>query len=143
LHQNNVCVNLRLCNHLVVGYSFGCRLSSRICAIALLQVKLASQQPIRQALDIHRRSTALSPQTPYRSTVQCRKLQRISVARKKAKAVPLYATGASVERRYSSYSFFTWALDGVEWSASRPCRALAPGKGPPLQYPLYKRLAGP
>jgi hypothetical protein len=37
-----------------------------------------------------------------------------------------------VERRYSSYSFSTWALDGGEWSASRPGRALAPGKGTPV-----------
>jgi hypothetical protein len=34
--------------------------------------------------------------------------------------------------RYSSYSFSTLALDGAEWSASRPCRALPPGKGPPV-----------
>jgi hypothetical protein len=32
--------------------------------------------------------------------------------------------------RYSSYSFSTLALDGGEWSASRPGRALAPEKGP-------------
>jgi hypothetical protein len=32
--------------------------------------------------------------------------------------------------RYSSYSFLTSALDGDEWSASRPGRALPPGKGP-------------
>jgi hypothetical protein len=36
------------------------------------------------------------------------------------------------ERRYSSYSFTTTALDGGEWSASRPGRALPPGKGPPV-----------
>jgi hypothetical protein len=36
------------------------------------------------------------------------------------------------ERRYSSYSLSTLALDGGEWSASRPGRALAPGKGPPV-----------
>jgi hypothetical protein len=36
------------------------------------------------------------------------------------------------ERRYSSYSFSTSALDGGEWSASRPGRALAPEKGPPV-----------
>jgi hypothetical protein len=36
------------------------------------------------------------------------------------------------ERRYSSYSFSTSALDGGEWSASRPGRALPPGKGPPV-----------
>jgi hypothetical protein len=37
-----------------------------------------------------------------------------------------------VERRYSSYSFTTSALDEGEWSASRPGRAFPPGKGPPL-----------
>jgi hypothetical protein len=31
---------------------------------------------------------------------------------------------------YSSRSFLTSALDGGEWSASRPGRALPPGKGP-------------
>jgi hypothetical protein len=36
------------------------------------------------------------------------------------------------ERRYSSYSYLTSALDGGEWSASRPGRALPPGKGPPV-----------
>jgi hypothetical protein len=35
-------------------------------------------------------------------------------------------------RRYSSYSFSTSALEGGEWSASCPSRALAPGKGPPV-----------
>jgi hypothetical protein len=35
------------------------------------------------------------------------------------------------ERRYSSYSFLTSILDGGEWSASRPGRALPPGKEPP------------
>jgi hypothetical protein len=33
---------------------------------------------------------------------------------------------------YSSYSFLTSALDGGKRSASRPGRALPPGKGPPL-----------
>jgi hypothetical protein len=40
--------------------------------------------------------------------------------------------GAWGERTYSSYSFSTSALDGGEWSASRPVRALPPGKGPPV-----------
>jgi hypothetical protein len=35
-------------------------------------------------------------------------------------------------KRYSSYSFSTSALEGGEWSASRPSRALAPVKGPPV-----------
>jgi hypothetical protein len=30
----------------------------------------------------------------------------------------------------------------MEWSATRPGRALPPGKGPP-RYPLYRRLGGP
>jgi hypothetical protein len=33
---------------------------------------------------------------------------------------------------YSSYPFTTSALDGGEWSASRPSRALLPEKGPPV-----------
>jgi hypothetical protein len=37
------------------------------------------------------------------------------------------------ERKYSSYSLTTSALDGGEWSASRPGRTLAPGKGPPVR----------
>jgi hypothetical protein len=36
------------------------------------------------------------------------------------------------ERRKSYYSFLTSALDGGEWSASRPGRDLLPGKGPPV-----------
>jgi hypothetical protein len=40
--------------------------------------------------------------------------------------------GAWVERKYSSNTFSTSALDGGEWSASRPGRSLAPGKGPPV-----------
>jgi hypothetical protein len=40
--------------------------------------------------------------------------------------------GAWGERRYSSYSFSTLALDCCEWSASRPGRALPPGKWPPV-----------
>jgi hypothetical protein len=36
------------------------------------------------------------------------------------------------ERRYSSYTFTTSALDGGEWSASRSGRVLLPGKGSPV-----------
>jgi hypothetical protein len=51
----------------------------------------------------------------------------------KGKAVPLHAMdGTWGERRYSSYSFLTSALEGGEWSASRPGRALLPGKEPPV-----------
>jgi hypothetical protein len=59
-----------------------------------------------------------------------------------AKAVPLDGMKAlGGERRYSSYSFTTSALDGGEWSATRPGRALPLGNGP--LYPLYRRLGGP
>jgi hypothetical protein len=40
--------------------------------------------------------------------------------------------GAWGERRYIFYSFLTSILDGGEWSASHPGRALPPGKGPPV-----------
>jgi hypothetical protein len=47
--------------------------------------------------------------------------------KKKAKAVPLHVTKAlGGDRKYSSYSFLTSALDGGEWSTSRPGRALPP-----------------
>jgi hypothetical protein len=36
------------------------------------------------------------------------------------------------ERKYSSYSFTTSALNGGKWSESRPGLALPPGKGPPV-----------
>jgi hypothetical protein len=39
---------------------------------------------------------------------------------------------AQGERRYNSYSLTTSALDGGEWSESRPGRTLAPGKGHPV-----------
>jgi hypothetical protein len=44
----------------------------------------------------------------------------------KGEGVPLHAMEAHGERRYSSYSYSTSALDGSEWSASRPGRALPP-----------------
>jgi hypothetical protein len=49
--------------------------------------------------------------------------------KKKKKAVPLHAMEAHRgERRYSFCSYLTSALDGGEWSASRPVRAFPPGK---------------
>jgi hypothetical protein len=54
---------------------------------------------------------------------------------KKVKKKSCLATrhgGTLGERRYSSYSFLISALDGGEWSASRPGRALPPGKEPPV-----------
>jgi hypothetical protein len=49
----------------------------------------------------------------------------------KSKVVPLcYIQAHLGDRRYSSYSFLTSALEGGEWSASPPGRALPPGKEP-------------
>jgi hypothetical protein len=48
--------------------------------------------------------------------------------------------GAWGERSYSSYSFSTSAPDGGEWSASRPCLALAPGKGPPPPVSIVQEV---
>jgi hypothetical protein len=50
----------------------------------------------------------------------------------KAKLYRYRHTGDKGERKYSSFSFLTSALDGGEWSASRPGRALAPEKGSPV-----------
>jgi hypothetical protein len=51
---------------------------------------------------------------------------------KKKQSCPATRHGSAWgERRYSSYSFLTSALDGGEWSASRPGRALPPVKGTP------------
>jgi hypothetical protein len=53
----------------------------------------------------------------------------------KGKAVPLHAMEAlGGESRYSSYSFTTSALDGGEWSASRPSRAFTPGERTPSTH---------
>jgi hypothetical protein len=48
------------------------------------------------------------------------------------KGCPATAMQATMRRGYSSYSFLISALDGGEWSASRPGRALPPVKGPPV-----------
>jgi hypothetical protein len=49
----------------------------------------------------------------------------------KAKADPLHAMKVLTGRGGTAPSHsWTLALDGGEWSASRPRRALAPGKGP-------------
>jgi hypothetical protein len=51
----------------------------------------------------------------------------------KAESCPITShEGAWWERRYISYLFSASALDGGEWSASLPGRALAPGRGPPV-----------
>jgi hypothetical protein len=60
-----------------------------------------------------------------------RHIKRVAVLPLKKKAVPATChEGTRGERKYSSYSYLTSALDGGEWSASRPGRAL------PLSVPI-------
>jgi hypothetical protein len=61
-------------------------------------------------------------------------LENLNPDVKVKKAVPQHTYGGTGGggRMYSSYSFSTSALDGGERSASRPGRALTPGKEPPL-----------
>jgi hypothetical protein len=54
------------------------------------------------------------------------------VSKVEGKAVPLRSIDAHLgDRRYSSCSFLTSAVEGGEWSASRPGRALPPGERAP------------
>jgi hypothetical protein len=75
--------------------------------------------------------------------VQLLFLLLLFIATIKVKVVPLRSIEAHLgDRRYSSYSFLTSALEGGEWSASHAPAALHPrGKSP--RYPLYRRLGGP
>jgi hypothetical protein len=50
----------------------------------------------------------------------------------KSKAVPLPPCRCRGVRKYYSYLFLTSALDGGEWSASRPSLAFPPGKRHPV-----------
>jgi hypothetical protein len=50
----------------------------------------------------------------------------------KARAVQRQPCRRFGGEEYSSFSFSTSALDGGDWSASRPDCTLVPGKGPPV-----------
>jgi hypothetical protein len=52
-----------------------------------------------------------------------------------------YHAGDKEERRYSSYTFLTAALDGVSDQRHTPAALYPRGKGP--RYPLDRRLGGP
>jgi hypothetical protein len=59
-----------------------------------------------------------------------------------AKAVPLHATRTvGRERRNSSYSFSTSALDGVSGQRHAPAALYTRGEDP--QHPLDRKLGGP
>jgi hypothetical protein len=60
------------------------------------------------------------------------------IKQKRCTATPCRRQG---EKMSSSYSFLPSALDGSEWPASRPGRALPSGKDP--RYLLYRRPGGP
>jgi hypothetical protein len=60
---------------------------------------------------------------------------------KKSKAVPLHAMVALGGEEYSSYSFFTSALDGVSGQRHASAVLCLGGKDP--RYPLYRRLGWP
>jgi hypothetical protein len=69
-----------------------------------------------------------------------RRLIFISAKTVKCKAVPLHDMQEPGWEEYSSYSFLTWAVEGV--SGQRHAQAtLYPGKD--LQYPLDRSLGGP
>jgi hypothetical protein len=57
-----------------------------------------------------------------------------SIYKQKSKGNLSYTchAGSIGERRYSSYSLLTSALDRGEWSESLPSRTIPPGKGPPV-----------
>jgi hypothetical protein len=64
----------------------------------------------------------------------------------KVKAVSQHTyggTGGGGKRMYSSYSFTTSALDGDEWLAPCPGRALPLGKGPLPSTHLTEGWVGP
>jgi hypothetical protein len=65
--------------------------------------------------------------TRFLFTINITKSDRRKV---KGKAVPLHTMEHREERRYSSYSLMTSALEGGEWSASSPGHTLHLGKGP-------------
>jgi hypothetical protein len=61
------------------------------------------------------------------------KCSNVQSSPKKCKVVPLRSTEAHLgDSRCSSYSFLISALEGGEWAALRPSRALHLGKEPPV-----------
>ena len=64
----------------------------------------------------------------------------VVVVLKRGKVIPLRASVAQRVGEIELYSSMTAALEGGEWTATRPSWTLPPGK---TQYPLYRRLGGP
>jgi hypothetical protein len=85
--------------------------------------------------NIHKHSLLMKKYTIMQLTHEV----RAEVVRRKVKLSRYRHVGAK-GKRYSS-SFLSSALDGGEWSASRPYRAFILGKG--SRYPLCRRLGGP
>jgi hypothetical protein len=64
----------------------------------------------------------------FRKKAEARNENKYEISMPICKAVPSHTMEEQGERKCISYSFLTSALDGGEWSASRPGRALLPGK---------------
>jgi hypothetical protein len=77
----------------------------------------------------------LKQQLTFRDdTASCSCRRSLIIIIVNGKVVPLRPMQAHLgDRRYSSYSFLTSALEGGEWSASCPGRALPPGKEPQVR----------
>jgi hypothetical protein len=95
----------------------------------------ASSSGIQQCTVTHPEETnknhSRKPRDALLPSLQCSSLYGKTEG--KGKVVPLRSIEAHLgDRRYSSYRFLTSALEGGEWSASRPGRALPPGKEPPV-----------
>jgi hypothetical protein len=98
-------------------------------------VKIFINLPDRQHMRCERtvKTGAVIPTTT--DVWKLRMVSQIKFGDYKSKAVTLHAMatlGEGGERKYSSYSFLTSALDGCEWSAARPGRSLPQGKDPPV-----------
>jgi hypothetical protein len=67
-----------------------------------------------------------------RKTLSLARLRRVDLASKVKQSHYTPCRRLWGEERYSACLFLTSALDGDEWSASRPIRPLPPGKAPPV-----------
>jgi hypothetical protein len=97
---------------------------------------------IRRRSDLSNPSLhGLAPPSGYSLTSVCRTASSRPLYHsivKVKQSVPQHTyEGARGERRHSSYSFMTSALDAGEWLASRPGSVLPRGKEP--RYPLDRR----
>jgi hypothetical protein len=65
-----------------------------------------------------------------REIITSKHITVVNIVKLKVKLSHYHHAGDKRERKYSSYSFLTLALDGGEWSVTRTNRALPPREGP-------------